>query len=369
MNKCCISCKHKKYTTPTTIVIQGPMGPTGPTGLSGENVEVGETFTINPNEQARVVSSKRDDRLVLDFYIPKGDYGVAEPIKAGITQSVESYEPAEITDRFENEIRYFDFKIPKGVQGPPGPQGDPGQKGDKGEQGDAGPKGETGPQGPRGLPGEIGISEVITIDKTETIGSDEPAEVQDDFDRNIHHLTFYIPKGVTGAQGPQGVPGTKGDKGEQGDIGPQGVKGETGIAGPAGPPGLTPDVNATIYNSNSQNISNGNLLEINEILTNRGIKIENNTIIVSTPGTYLISFSINNATSPTGGDSVGISINGTMIECSKRPLTASTNTSATIVYRLQKNDAVGLSAQLLGNRTLLASGAPSAMLTVMLIAN
>lgn len=342
MNKCCNSYKHKKCTTPTTIVIQGPIGPTGPTGLSGENVEVGETFTINPNEQARVVSSKRDDRLVLDFYIPKGDHGIAEPIKAGITQTVESYEPAEITDRFENEIRYFDFKIPKG---------------------------ETGPQGPRGLPGEIGISEVITIDKTETVGSDEPAEVQDDFDRNIHHLTFYIPKGVTGAQGPQGVPGAKGDKGEQGDIGPQGAKGETGIAGPAGPPGLTPDVNATIYNSSSQNISNGSLLEINEILTNRGIKIENNTIIVSTPGTYLISFSINNATSPTGGDSVGISINGTMIECSKRPLTASTNTSATIVYRLQKNDAVGLSTQLLGNRTLLASGAPSAMLTVMLIAN
>lgn len=368
MNKCCNSYKHKKCTTPTTIVIQGPMGPTGPTGLSGENAEVGETFTLNPNEQARVVSSRKGEKVVLDFYIPKGDYGVSEPIKAGITQSVESYEPAEITDRFENEVRYFDFKIPKGVQGPPGPQGEPGPKGDKGEQGDVGPKGETGPQGPRGFPGEIGISEVITIDGTETVETDEPAEVQDDFDRNIHHLTFYIPKGATGAQGPQGVAGAKGDKGEQGDAGPQGAKGETGDAGPAGPPGLTPDINATIYNSNSQNITNENLLELNETLTSRGTKVENNTIVVPSDGTYLINFSINNASSPTSGDGVGIAVNGKLISSSKRPLTASTNTSGTIVYRLQRNDAVGLFAQISGNRTLLSSGAPSAMLTVMLIA-
>ena len=49
--------------------------------------------------------------------------------------------------------------------------------------------------GPRGFPGEIGISEVITIDGTETVEPNEEAQVQDDFDRNIHHLTFYIPKG------------------------------------------------------------------------------------------------------------------------------------------------------------------------------
>ncbi len=34
--------------------------------------------------------------------------------------------------------------------------------------------------------------------------------MQDDFDRNIHHLTFYIPKGEKGDVGP------KGDKGEPG---------------------------------------------------------------------------------------------------------------------------------------------------------
>lgn len=40
------------------------------------------------------------------------------------------------------------------------------------------------------------------------------AEVQDDFENNVHHLTFYIPKGEAGLQGPrgeQGIPGTKGN--------------------------------------------------------------------------------------------------------------------------------------------------------------
>ena len=73
-------------------------------------------------------------------------------------------------------------------------------------------KGPTGPKGeqePRGLLGEIGISQAITIDGTETIEPHELAEVQDDFESNIHHLTFYIPKGEKGDQG---------EKGEQGDV-------------------------------------------------------------------------------------------------------------------------------------------------------
>lgn len=43
------------------------------------------------------------------------------------------------------------------------------------------------------------------------------AEVQDVFENNVHHLTFYIPKGEAGLQGPrgeQGIPGTKGEYGE-----------------------------------------------------------------------------------------------------------------------------------------------------------
>ena len=65
----------------------------------------------------------------------------------------------------------------------------------QGDAGIQGLKGEIGHTGLRGFPGEIGISEVITIDGTETVEPNEEAQVQDDFDRNIHHLTFYIPKG------------------------------------------------------------------------------------------------------------------------------------------------------------------------------
>ena len=65
----------------------------------------------------------------------------------------------------------------------------------QGDAGIQGLQGEIGHTGPRGFPGEFGISEVITIDGTETVEPNEEAQVQDDFDRNIHHLTFYIPKG------------------------------------------------------------------------------------------------------------------------------------------------------------------------------
>lgn len=81
------------------------------------------------------------------------------------TETGEPGTKVEVTNVGTDKDVILNFKIPKGI-----PE-------------------DTGPQG------EIGISEVITIDGTETVESDELAEVQDDFDRNIHHLTFYIPKG------------------------------------------------------------------------------------------------------------------------------------------------------------------------------
>lgn len=95
----------------------------------------------------------------------------------------------------------------QGLAGPTGPQGDVGIQGLQGEIGPTGPRGEkgdVGPAGPRGFPGEIGISEVITIDGTETVEPNEETQVQDDLDRNIHHLTFYIPKGEKGDKGETG---------------------------------------------------------------------------------------------------------------------------------------------------------------------
>ena len=102
------------------------------------------------------------------------------------------------------DVKYIFVQV---LAGPTEPQGDAGIQRLQGEIGTTGPrveKGDVGPAGPRGFPGEIWISEVITIDGTETVEPNEEAQVQDDFDRNIHHLTFYIPKVEKGDKGETG---------------------------------------------------------------------------------------------------------------------------------------------------------------------
>ena len=344
---------------------QGAVGPTGATGRDGASVEVRSTFTLDPIEKARVQSTKYDDKIILDFFIPKGEDGFSERVFAGNTQVVEDVDYARVTDRYENGTHFMDFFIPRGSQGeigergpkgdtgergeqgltgPQGVKGDKGEKGDKGDTGATGPKGDKGDIGPRGLPGEIGISEHISIDGTETIEANEEAQVLDDFDRNIHHLTFYIPKGESGPQGPQGS------------------------AGPAGPPGLTPDYNVTVYNTLQQTISNQKPISMPDVEINNGFNVQDSGLVVRLTGTYLISFSINNSLQAATGDYVGVSINGIIVNASKRPLTTSTNTSATFVKLLNKDDVITLTTNATSDRTVTAFSAPSAMLTVMLIA-
>lgn len=160
---------------------RGPKGDKGDAGSQGERgergadgpttVEVGLTETGDASTEALVTNVGTNKDVVLNFRIPRGEVG------------------------------------PEGLQGPQGPKGDVGPKGDKGEKGDIGPQGEKGDTGPRGFPGEIGISQAITVDGTETVSSDEDAMVQDDFENNVHHLTFYIPKGEKGDTGPRGPAG------------------------------------------------------------------------------------------------------------------------------------------------------------------
>lgn len=132
---------------------------------------------------------------------PVGETGISHEIIIDETKTINPDEPAKVQDEFNNNTHYLTFYIPKG---------------EKGEQGSIGPKGEQGDTGPMGLPGEKGISEIIIIDKTETVEPDEPAKIQDDFNDNTHHLTFYIPKGE------------KGEKGDQGNVGPAGPTGSLG---------------------------------------------------------------------------------------------------------------------------------------------
>lgn len=135
---------------------------------------------------------------------PVGETGISYEIIIDETKTINPDEPAKVQDEFNNNTHYLTFYIPKG------------EKGEQGSIGSIGPKGEQGEPGPMGLPGEKGISEIIIIDKTETVEPDEPAKIQDDFNDNTHHLTFYIPKGE------------KGEKGDQGNVGPAGPTGSLG---------------------------------------------------------------------------------------------------------------------------------------------
>ena len=116
----------------------------------------------------------------------QGERGIQGPssIKVGSTETIDSSLDAVVNNVGTDSDLILNFKIPRG------PQGEQGLKGDT---------------GPRGFPGEIGITEHISIDETTTVEADQEAEVLDTFENNVHHLSFFIPKGAKGDQGPSGT--------------------------------------------------------------------------------------------------------------------------------------------------------------------
>lgn len=167
--------------------IVGPQGERGPKGDAGfASIKVGEVETVEPDSPAEVENVGTSEEVILNFKIPRG------------------------IDGKEGEMGPIGPQGEMGIQGEIGPKGDKGEKGDKGDQGLQGEIGPQGPQGPQGIQGsqgiqgpqgEKGVSENIVIDDTETIEPGEKAKIVDNFDKNIHHLTFYIPKGETGPAG------------------------------------------------------------------------------------------------------------------------------------------------------------------------
>lgn len=287
---CCKAKPSRRKPTkecPTKIAyIVGPQGPTGPTGPAAVDVIARHTETLPPDMEASVISSHEGNQTMLDFCIPRGEKGDCPTIKAGTSTTVSPSSPAQVVERFENGTYYFDFKIPKGnqgeqgiqgVKGDRGEQGIQGAKGERGEQGEKGDRGEKGesdlltidevetipynqpaqiidtkegnihhlslflPQGAKGDRGATGESELITIDEVETISPNEQAQVIDLKEGNIHHLSFFIPQGVKGDRGEQGARGLTGERGPQGEQGIQGVKGERGEQGLTGARGAKGD--------------------------------------------------------------------------------------------------------------------------------
>ena len=99
----------------------------------------------------------------------------------------------------------FDFKLPRGKDGPPGPKGAP------------------------------GVS--VTVGNTTTLPSGESASVTNSGTDSDPVLNFAIPQGATGPAGPAGPQGATGPAGPQGATGPAGPQGTTGPAGPQGATG------------------------------------------------------------------------------------------------------------------------------------
>ena len=293
----------------------GPIGATGPTGPAGGETEVRSTTTLDAGEKARVESSKVGTKTVLDFYIPKGDLGRSEKVQTGNVFTVDPEQCASVTDRYFEGMHFLDFEIPRGIDG---------KQGDKGEKGD---------MGPRGLPGEIGISQMISVDGTQTIEAGEEAQVMDDFERNVHHLTFFIPKGEKGESdtiniektetvGPEGLAEVRDrvennthnltffiPQGKKGDKGDPGSKGEQGPAGPLD----IPSTYILSYNDDPNNFpvggkeipSNGRLPLMRQELIQGGIVTldsTDNTIQFNQTGIYHVSFTFNGYVKKTGSE-------------------------------------------------------------------
>lgn len=173
----------KKLNELGIYAIQGPTGPRG-TGIniSGSYNTEEELISHHPTGKAGDCYIVNGILYVWDIETNEwensgniqGPTGISEKIKIINTKTGESGTQAQVIDNFNGKEHLLEFIIPKGEQG---------LKGDK---------------------GDIGISESIIVDNTETVESDKFAEVHDNFNQNIHHLTFYIPKGDKGEIGPTG---------------------------------------------------------------------------------------------------------------------------------------------------------------------
>ena len=362
----------------------GPQGPAGPQGPRGENgpttIDVGITETGDYGTDAMVTNVGTNKDAILNFKIPrgipgeqglkgeKGDTGPQGPqgekgeqgprgeagpttIEVGTTITTDPDIGATVTNVGTNKDVILNFMIPRG------------------EKGEQGPKGDIGPQG---LPGEIGISQAITIDGTETLEPGELAEVQDDFDRNIHHLTFYIPKGDKGEQGPIGPQGIQG---EQGVAGPPGEQGEVGPVGPQGPKGAPNGIEAygERYTNSTQRFNLTANRETIIPLETTGVAIFTDfdstyAINIRKFGTYQINYFLNVATSVDTNYVVSIEASGTKLRSSDIKVQAKANTitqvNGSLLFGLAEGDEVTFVITSEQNTELIFDGTTGAKLTV-----
>lgn len=318
---------------------KGPTGPTGPAGSPGTGIQVKGYYDTYEDLIKEHPTGNPGDSYIVGTYI---------------------YYWNETTNNWhKSEI----------ISGPTGPTGPKGEEGIQGVQGNIGPTGPTGPIGPQGLPGEIGISEHISIDTTETLEPTEEAQVLDDFENNIHHLTFYIPRGKDGPTGPRGLSGAVGPAGLEGKQGPIGPTGPTGPTGKSGGIGAY----AERYNETTTQLE----LKANEETTvplegtstalNANYDTEN-AITVSNLGIYMIFYRLSAA--PSSDVTLllkvknnGVTLNASNITAEGANAFISEMTGYTIAG-LSANDTITLSVESQAETTLTFNGNTNAKLSL-----
>lgn len=292
------------------------VGPTGPKGDKGDKGEIG---LVGPK-------GDKGDKGDTGPTGPRGANGGAT-VNIGTTETLEAGEEAMVVNVGTDKDVILNFKIPRG------------------EKGNIGPKGDKGDLGPRGLPGEIGQSERISIDNTETITPEEEASVLDDFENNIHHLTFYIPKGEKGNTGP------KGDKGDPGKIIAYGER----------------------YSASAQRINLTQNVETIIPLENTGVAFLtsfNSTyaIVVRELGTYQINYYIKLNTTTDINYKIGIKVEGLILPPSiitgKTKANEQSQISGTFLFSLRENDEVTLVITAIENTELIFDDNVNARLSI-----
>lgn len=163
--------------------------------------------------------------------------------------------------------------------------------------------------------------------------------------------------------------GERGEKGETGDVGPKGEKGDKGDQGQRGFPGeIGISEVITIDGTETISFNNDVAFKFDRIQTNQGLQLKDSSLVVPSAGTYLISYCVGNVISGVTGETFGLYVNNQLVESSKRPLNVSTSSSGTLIMQLSRSDELSLKPTIGAERTLSSSTAPSASLTVIMIA-
>lgn len=181
---------------------------------------------------------------------------------------------------------------------------------------------------------------MITVDGTETLESNELAQVQDDFENNVHHLTFYIPKGE---QGLKGDPNGLGAYGER-------------------------------YSNSNQRFSVSANREIIIPLEQTGTALfveydSSYAIEIKKYGTYKIDYFLNIAPSSDTNYTVSVKVSGAKILGSdirgEGKANSISSVNGSVIFGLTENDEVTLVITTDQNTDLIFDGTTNAKLSVM----